>query len=102
MNPEFIEELKNTLDQFHELLTAEMAEAKGEPEDELLAPMERVRNKLKDVHTQEQFKALLGDFGWDFFNVYSAILSTNEYVEYDEEEFECEDDECEFEEESED
>ncbi len=82
-------EFKETLKTFHETLRKGVeadAEYEGEA-DALLESMARVEEKLKNMEEMEQLKEALGEFGWDFMQVYLAI---EEIMTIDEEDFDLE------------
>ena len=83
-------DFKETLNTFHETLRNGVesdAEYEGEA-DELLGSMTRVQEKMKTLENVEQLKATVGEFGWDFLQVYLAIdeIMAMDADEYDLEE----------------
>lgn len=68
-------EFKETLNAFHQTLRngVEHDEEYDGEADELLESMGRVQEKLKSVENIEQLKEEIGQFGWDFLQVYLAI-----------------------------
>lgn len=82
-------EFKETLNAFHETLKNGIegdAEYAGEA-DELLASMTRVQEKMGSIENVEKLKETIGQFGWDFLQVYLAI---DEIMAMDAEEFDFE------------
>jgi len=72
---EDFKEFKETLNAFHQTLKNGIendAEYEGEA-DELLSSMGRVQEKLQSIDNLEQLKETIGQFGWDFLQVYLAI-----------------------------
>lgn len=86
---EDFQEFKETLKTFHETLRKGVeadSEYEGEA-DALLESMARVEEKIKTMDDMEQLKKALGQFGWDFMQVYLAI---DELMAIDEEELDLE------------
>ena len=85
-------EFKETLNAFHQTLRSGVQndeEYEGEA-DELLESMGRVQEKLQKIENMDQLKSEVGQFGWDFLQVYLAI---DEIMAMDVEEAESEADE---------
>lgn len=95
-----IPELKETLEEFRELIVAasEEDENYAGQADDVISALDRVQAKLKTVKDQEQFKKLMGEFGWDFFTVFFAVQEILELEDAEFEDFEDEDEEFEDEE----
>ncbi len=70
-----INELKETLNEFHQLLIlgVEADDEYTSEADEMLKMVERVQKKLEDVDSAEQIKLLIGDFGWDMLHIFMCV-----------------------------
>lgn len=86
---EDFKEFKETLNAFQETLKNGVendAEYAGEA-DELLGSMARVQEKMGSIENVDQLKEKIGQFGWDFLQVYLAI---DEIMSMETEEFDFE------------